>query len=154
MADASLVLAGFAHSLRYDDLPIPVVELVKRDILDTIGTALVGTAASGAGGLVELAGELGGKPESAIIGYGLRIPGPEAAQVNSFMARSADFDDAFDAPILHIGAVIVPAALAAAERRGKIIGKDFIVSVAVGMETVVRLGLAAEKERSDLSVYR
>jgi 2-methylcitrate dehydratase PrpD len=58
------------------------------------------------------------------------------------MAHARDYDDTHDAAVLHAGVSVVPAALAAAEMAGGVSGKDFITAVAVGLETICRLGVA------------
>lgn len=146
--DAAIAFAQLATKLNYEDLPGPAIEVTKRDILDTLGTTLAGTKGEGAAELVDLARELGGKPESSIINCGIKVPSPMAAVVNGFIARSVDYDDTYEAAVLHAGATVISAAFACAERRGSISGKEFITAVALGVDMICRMGLAKQEGRS------
>lgn len=145
--DAAIAFAQLATKQKYEGLPEAAVEATKKDILDTLGTALAGSIAEGAEELVGLARELGGKEESSVIAYGIKVPSHEAALVNGFMARSVDYDDTHDIAMLHAGASVVPAAFAAAERRGAVSGKEFITAVALGVDMICRMGLAKQEGR-------
>ena len=67
-----------------------------------------------------------------------------AAFVNGTAAHGEDFDDTFEGGPVHAGAVIVPAVLAACERYG-LGGPDALIGIAVGVETICRLGLVVPK---------
>ena len=85
--DAAISFAQLADRLKYEDIPQATVDVAKKDILDTLGTILAGSTAEGAEAMAGLAEELGGKPESSVLAYGLRVPSPEAAMVNTPWAR-------------------------------------------------------------------
>src|SRR5450432_2737370 len=67
-----------------------------------------------------------------------------AAFVNGTAAHGEDFDDTFEGGPVHAGAVVVPAVLAACERH-RLHGQAALLGIAVGVETVCRLGLVAPK---------
>jgi 2-methylcitrate dehydratase PrpD len=67
-----------------------------------------------------------------------------AAFVNGTAAHGEDFDDTFEGGPVHAGAVIVPAVLAACERY-RLHGQAALLGIAVGVETICRLGLVAPK---------
>ena len=69
MLDASYELAKYVVQTKFEDLPAEVVEGAKLNILDTLGVAALGSRFESAEKLMALADELGGKPESTIIGY-------------------------------------------------------------------------------------
>ncbi|MBI2906082.1 MAG: MmgE/PrpD family protein [Chloroflexi bacterium] len=145
--DAAIAFAQLAARITYEDLPQDAAEVAKKDILDTIGTILAGSVAEGVAGMAGLVEELGGKPESSVIVHGFRAPSPEAALVNGYMAHCADYDDTFDVGVIHCGAPVIPAALAAAERRGGVSGKELIIAVTLGVELMCRIGLARQEGR-------
>jgi 2-methylcitrate dehydratase PrpD len=124
----------------YDDLPRKSLATIKNQILTVLGTSLAGSTQAGCKALVDFYLSQGGKEEASILLYGGRIPAHAAALVNGVMARALDFDDAL-APGVHIGASTVPAALAAAELRGGINGREFLSAVLLGAEVGVRLNL-------------
>lgn len=145
--DAAMAFARLATTLRYEDLPPAVIEVARKDILDTVGTMLAGSRGEGAAEMAGLVEELGGKPESSVVSYGFKVPCTEAALVNGFMAHSADYDDTYDTALIHCGAPVIPAALATAQRKGKVNGREMIVAVTLGLELMCRIGLAKEEGR-------
>jgi 2-methylcitrate dehydratase PrpD len=78
------------------------------------------------------------------IGHARRLSAVGAALVNGTAAHGEDFDDTFEGGPVHAGAVIVPAVLAACERH-RPDGAAVLTGVAVGVETLCRLGLVTPK---------
>ncbi len=138
--DAAYLFARNLATVRYEDLPRDVVEATKKEILDTLGVALGGSAKSGVRELLELVTEWGGREESTVLCYGHKVPAPNAAQVNATMGHALDYDDVGEGPV-HPSVVIVPACLAVAEHKGKLNGREFITAVALGVDMMCRLGL-------------
>ncbi len=126
---------------RYEDLPDAAVAAVKQEVLDSLATALGGSTKEGVRELVEMVKEWGGAKQSTVIGYGLKCPAPNAAQVNGTMIHALDYDDGHQTALVHIGCVTVSTAFAAAERMGKISGKELITAIALGGDFMSRLGL-------------
>lgn len=140
--DAGVALATNAAKIKYSDIPLEAVEATKKDILDTLGTAVAGSAALGSLEIVELMEESGDWGDSTVVVYGRKMPAVNAAMANASMAHALDYDDTHDAARLHAGVTVVPAALAICERIGKVNGKDFITAVALGIDVICRMGLA------------
>ncbi|MEA2971367.1 MAG: hypothetical protein QOE78_4628, partial [Alphaproteobacteria bacterium] len=67
------------------------------------------------------------------IGHARPMSAAGAAFVNGTAAHGEDFDDTFEGGPVHAGAVIVPALLAAAERR-RLGGSELRYGLAVGVE--------------------
>src|SRR5258708_11555655 len=78
------------------------------------------------------------------IGHTRTLTASGAAFVNGTAAHGEDFDDTFEGGPVHAGAVIVPAVLAACERY-RLPGQSALIGIAVGVETICRLGLVAPK---------
>src|SRR5258708_6287252 len=76
------------------------------------------------------------------IGHARPLDAAGAAFVNGTAAHGEDFDDTFEGGPVHAGAVIVPALLAAAERRN-LGGPDLLLGLAVGVEVMCRASLVA-----------
>ncbi len=127
----------------YDRLPREVIEVTKKEVLDMFGVALAGIAVPGIREVTDLIVNWGGKDESTVIYYGKKIPAPMAAQANATMGHAMDFDDVHDLAVMHPAVPLVPAAMAVAESRGGVSGKEFIASVALGVDMICRLSLAA-----------
>ena len=81
---------------------------------------------------------------STAIGHARALDAAGAAFVNGTAAHGEDFDDTFEGGPVHAGAVIVPALLAAAERRN-LGGSDLLFGLAVGVEVTCRGSLVAPK---------
>jgi 2-methylcitrate dehydratase PrpD len=128
---------------RYEHIPPTAVEAVKKEVLDSLATALGGSSKAGVGELVDMVKEWGGNGQSTIIAYGTRCPAPNAAQVNATMIHALDYDDGHPVAQVHIGCLAVPTCFAVAERMGGIIGKEFITAMALGADFLARLGLAS-----------
>src|ERR1700675_894998 len=79
-----------------------------------------------------------------VIGHARTLTAAGAAFVNGTAAHGEDFDDTFEGGPVHAGAVIVPAVLAACERH-RLHGQAALLGIAVGVETICRLGLVAPK---------
>jgi 2-methylcitrate dehydratase PrpD len=78
------------------------------------------------------------------IGHARTLSAASAAFVNGTAAHGEDFDDTFEGGPVHAGAVIVPAVLAACERH-RPDGATARLGIAVGIETMCRLGLVTPK---------
>src|ERR1700688_1725375 len=78
------------------------------------------------------------------IGHARPMSAAGAAFVNGTATHGEDFDDTFEGGPVHAGAVIVPAVLAACERH-RLHGQAALLGIAVGVETICRLGLVAPK---------
>jgi len=76
------------------------------------------------------------------LGHARQLGMYDAALVNGTAAHGADFDDTFEGGPVHPGAVVVPAALSAAEQHGAS-GAAVMRGIAVGAELMCRLSLVA-----------
>lgn len=135
-------------TIRYEDLPRAAIASAKQEILDSLATALGGSTKAGVGELVDMVKEWGGAEQSTVIGYDLKVPAPNAAQVNGTMIHALDYDDGHQVALVHIGCVAVSTAFAAAERmaalKEKISGKELITALALGADFDARMSLASK----------
>ncbi len=140
--DAAFAIAKNIVNLRYKDIPPEVVEVTKKNILDTLGViAGASTMGEGSKQIVKLVKASGAKGKSTIIGYGGRVPSWMAGFANGSMVHELDYDDA-GGPAGHPSACVVPTAFAVAEEVGKVNGKEFIVAVASATDLKFRMGFA------------
>ena len=128
----------------YADLPQADVDITKLAILDTIGCMIAGAVAPGCTTVREQVVNWGGKPESTIVIFGNKVPSPNAAFVNGTMARALDFDTTWMRG-LHMSAASVPAALAVAEMRGGVSGKELLTAMIAGEDLAARIHLATSE---------
>jgi 2-methylcitrate dehydratase PrpD len=129
----------------YNDLPDQAVEVTKRFILDTLGTSIAGSTASGTAELVNQIRSWGGSEESTLLAYGGKVPSIHATFVNSYMAHARDFDDSHggERAGAHCNVTVMPPAIALSEQVGGKSGKDLITAVALGVDLVARLNMSA-----------
>jgi aconitate decarboxylase len=145
------VLAQHIVSRAYHDLPATVVEATKRLILDAFATAIGGSPCPWSRLVVEQALEWGGRPESSILLDGHRVPAPYAAWIHSTMIHSLEYDAVHEGAIVHALTAPFPAALAAAEAKGRVTGREFIAALALAVDLTSRIGLATQ---SAMTFYR
>lgn len=141
--DAIKLFAENFIKVNYEDLPQDVIEVTKKEVLDFLGVALAGYTSPGVKELADLIAEWGGKEESSLIYYKKKVPAPMAAWGNATMGHGLDFDDVHDPAVMHPAAPVVPACMAIAESLGNINGRDFIAAIALGVDMISRLALAA-----------
>jgi 2-methylcitrate dehydratase PrpD len=129
---------------RFNDLPPESVTAAKKGIIDTVGDMIAGSSVRGCQLLVEAIKGIGGKKESTLAIFGGKAPSNLVALANGAMARAMDIDDVNDAFPLHPDVVIVPTALAMAERNRGTNGLDLITAVALGQDLMVRMAYATK----------
>ena len=136
-------LADFALSLRQQDIPADVAHLARLHTLDALG---VGIAASAGvvqrrmrDSLLQFNKQTAG---CTVFGSATQSNGAIAALLNGSFIHALEYDDTHMESIVHGSAVLVPAALAAAEQNQLTLG-ELVRLVTVGWEVLVRVGLAA-----------
>jgi len=134
-------LTQFAAGLTAEALPAPVVAKLKELVLDSVGIALAGSTAPGVDAIVNPIRDWGGRPDSSVIGHGLRAPPPLVALANGMMGTARDFDDTLDDAMLHTQPSVLYATLALGEAR-RLSGRDAIAALAAGTELQCRMGHA------------
>lgn len=142
IVDPAWFFAQNAVRMQYADIPHEVVKVAKRDMLDTLACALSGSIAPGGLEIVSLVRELGARPEATVLAYGGRVGALEACLANGAMANADDYSDTHENGHIHIGVTTIPAALALAERKGGVSGKEFLTSLALSADFVCRMGAA------------
>jgi 2-methylcitrate dehydratase PrpD len=136
-------LAEHAASLRYEALPAALVERIKLCVLDTLGVSIgASTLAAEAAIVADYVRDLGGKPESRILGFGGRAPAPWAVFANGSFGHMLDYDDVGAGG--HVSIATVPVAFALAEKQGGVDGKTLIAAIAAGCDIHVRLNQAID----------
>jgi len=131
-------IAEFAINLKYEDLPIEVVERTKKFLYDSIGCAYGGHNTKDVNILKDIYQNMGGKDEATLIGFGEKIPAVNATLVNSLMIRALDFNDIYWKEDPSHPSDLIPAALAVGEMVGASM-KDVIVAIVLAYEFEQRL---------------
>lgn len=134
-------LSEYIQQETYDNLPSDVVDLVRWQILDTVGCILYGSTTPWVQKLVRAVDGLGNTGDATVIGADLSVTPERAALVNGTASHALDYDDYTQEAGLHAGCTIVPPALAFSETTDRTIsGKEFLTAIAVGDEVGCRSG--------------
>ncbi|MBI4191006.1 MAG: MmgE/PrpD family protein [Betaproteobacteria bacterium] len=135
-------LANWIAGLSYDDLPQRTREVVRIAILDTVGAGVYGYCTPWAQMLLAWARRgAAGAGEAHVWGEAqLSLRCADAALVNATASHAFELDDYHNAKI-HAGTVVIPAAIAVAEKLGSS-GSDLVTAIAAGYEVMIRSSLA------------
>src|SRR5215831_15571743 len=134
-------IAEFVSGLKYSAIPEEVRHRVKLLMLDSLGCALYGADLEWCRILQDSLGKVDSTRECVIWGTKKKLSAPHAALANGTAVQGFELDDVHRAGVLHVGAVVIPALLAIAERKGGMSGKEFLTAAVAGYEIGPRVGL-------------
>jgi len=137
------LLADFAATLRFEQIPPDVLARVKLSLLDTLGCCLQGSTCPPASKLLEFARNEGARPVASILGASERTSPALAALVNGTAGHAFQLDEVHSGAVLHPGSAVLPAVMAASESAGGLSGRDWLAAMVAGYEVGIRVGLAA-----------
>ena len=143
--------AAHVASVQYADLPSAAIDAAKIFILDTLGVGVAGSTAAGVEPLLRAARGWGAGAEASCWARRERLPALSAAMLNGVQVHCQEYDCVHEGAVLHPMATLLPAALAVAERRGGVSGRELITAVAVGADVSAGLGVAS---KSGLRFFR
>jgi 2-methylcitrate dehydratase PrpD len=140
--DVTQVLARFAATLKYDDIPQRVREYCKNVLLDTLACAVAGHQGDETRQIAAFAAGIAQSAESSVIG-GDRLSLAGATLVNGYLVTAVTMCDVYRPTLTHVTPEVIPPALAVAERDG-LSGRDLLVAIAAGLEITTRVGLGLD----------
>ncbi len=139
---AAEALGDFAVNLTFESLSKEVVECVKFHVMNIIGLCVASSKLEAGKIAASVVKQWQGKEEATVIASGYLAPASNAALANGTMSHVLDFDDTHNEAFVHVSPPVIPAALAMGERQ-KIDGRTLITAASAGMETAIRIGIAA-----------
>lgn len=139
-------IAEFVSNLQYDDIPDEVRSRIKLLVLDSLGCALYGANLPWTNIQQEVLSEIDQTRAVTVWGTDLKLSAPHAALINGTQVQGFELDDVHRVGVLHVGAVTLPALIAAVETDGKISGKDFLAACVAGYEIGPRVGICMGQE--------
>ena len=152
--EATRIVSRFIAEADYTHLPQAITERVKHSVLDTLGIIMPASVLMpDLNAAIDLRIEAGGKEESSILGYGIKVPCWEAAFANGVRGHALDYADGHLEAVYRVGISVIPAAFAVAERIGGVSGKEFITAVAAAEEVLCRLGVSVARKRLTLGPW-
>ena len=141
-------IADYVTGAHIEDFPPDAVEAAKGAIMDCLACMLAGSQEPLADILCRYIEAEGATPAASVVGRGFRTTGANAALVNGAMAHALDYDDITQITKTHPTAVLLPAALAAAEETGAS-GRVMLLGYMSGFEVACAVGEALSEAYYD-----
>ncbi len=135
------VLSEFISSTDFNKIPTQIIQKAKMCVLDTLGTALLGSKTKAARILNKTIKSLSLPCESTVIGANYKTSYLYAAYANSMEAAYLELDDGHREAGIHPGCIMIPTALAVGEYID-VSGKEILEAIILGYEVAIRIGLA------------
>jgi len=135
-------IADFALSLSQSDIPSDVASLARLHTLDALGVGIAASAGSVQQRMAHSLLQNQSHGACTVLGHSTATHSANAALLNGSFIHALEYDDTHMASIVHGSAVLVPAALAAAEEHQLTLG-ELTRLITIGWEVLVRIGLAA-----------
>ena len=148
MASETKRLAEFVAGTTLRDLPAPVVEAAKVYLLDDFAAGFAGARRPWVTAVAALAREQGAAGPCSVFGEPWTTSPSYAALLNGVAVGGFECDHVYIEGSAHPAAAVFPAVLAIAERDG-VDGATFLTALALGYETVCRIGRAATRAVED-----
>ena len=145
MIHYSQILSDFVYNLKYEDLPLAVVDTTKRYIADYYAASFAGIKVNGTfnDAVIGVISEMGGKQECDYIYSEARLPAANAAFLSACMAHGADMDDGNRKAMGHVGAHVISTALTLCQPLD-VSGEDIITAINAGYEVYNRVAAAVQ----------
>jgi 2-methylcitrate dehydratase PrpD len=137
--NATRILAEFAVSLRYSNLPPSTVAMAKRLLLDGLACLLVGTKGGPGRSATATVKRLGGEPQATAFVGGFKTSVRDAAFANGVTLYSVGLNDIHKPSTSHPGGCVIPVLLAVGEWQN-VDGEDLIAAMVAGYEVNARVG--------------
>ena len=142
-------VASFIVNTTYRELPEEALRLAKRCLIDGTGVILSGVIDKSTSIMQAYLSEVGGKPESAVLGSRLRLPAAAAALANGTSGHAQDFDDTqlsaspdrISGLLTHPTTPVLAATYALGEKAG-INGEAFLTAFSLGFEVECKIAEA------------
>jgi 2-methylcitrate dehydratase PrpD len=134
-------LVDFVLDTDFVDLPLLLTRQMQSYVLDLIGVTLVGMEQTSSQIMQRTVLTEGGHPQATVMGTGRVASASAAALINGTAAHAIEMDDDHRLGTVHVGAVVIPAALAMAEATN-CDGTTFIRAITMGYEVMCRIGEA------------
>ena len=133
-------LCDFLSTIRFEQIPAPVIARTEELFLDWLASALAGKDARPTRIMEKFAAEMGPRDGDSEILVSRKKTSPMfAALINGAASHFVEQDDLHNSSVLHPGTVVFPAVFAAAQAAGAS-GRDFLAASVAGYECGVRVG--------------
>jgi len=137
--DITSSIGQYLATVSIEDFPPDAVEAARGAITDCLACMLAGSREDLADILHRYVAAESSAPVATVVGRGFRTSAANAALVNGAMAHALDYDDITQVTKTHPTAVLLPAALAAAEASGAS-GRDMLLGYMAGFQVACAVG--------------
>ncbi|MHA6299999.1 MmgE/PrpD family protein [Devosia sp. CAU 1758] len=136
-----------------DRLDRPIIEAARIALADGLGVMAAAVSLEPATApFLDHAMAMGGSGPARIIGRGCSVTAPMAALANGALAHALDFEDTFEAGMIHPNASLIPAVLSLAQMEASD-GPRVLKSLALGCDFACRLSLALDGDPAQRGWY-
>jgi 2-methylcitrate dehydratase PrpD len=150
---AANTLAEFAGTLRYEDIPAPVIARAKACIADTIAACTFGAQLPWSRMVIRLAQENSAAGDACILGSTHRVRASFAALANGATAHAFELDSMCQPSVgAHPGAGLAVPGLAVAQTQRNS-SRDLITAFVAGCEVMYRIGDAAHHSSEKIGFH-
>jgi len=143
--DKTQQLAAWLAGTTAGDIPGQILRQTQAVVTDGVGALLAAANPDYSTGqrIIRFVRDQGGTPEASVVGGGFKTSVVNAALANGTMGYACDVEPHHPEAILHPIAIMVPTAMALAERTHAS-GADFLGAVALGCEVEYRVSMAIQ----------
>ena len=135
-------ISAFGQHLHSMALPANIREMAQLHLLDAIGVALAAASLNTRPRIESAIAILGTGQDATGLGLSSAVPAPSAALLNGSLVHALEFDDTHMGAVVHASAVVMPTALAIAERE-QCTGENLLKAFTLGWELMARAGQAS-----------
>jgi 2-methylcitrate dehydratase PrpD len=132
-------LADFFAGIQLGDIPDKAKEVAISDLIDMAGLCIAARQKDYIQSLLEGWDSSGG---CTALGHPQAVDAAGAALINGTATHGEDFDDTLEGAPIRVGAMVIPAVLAACERYN-LSGTDALRGIIAGLEMICRLNHVA-----------
>lgn len=141
----AVLLAEKYSKLDYQDLGQDTVRKAKECILDCLSCIYAGLPFASSRIVREFALEHYAQGPCTVIGTPHKLVAPGACLANSTSGHGPELDDTSSDAVLHVGVIVIPVALALAEKL-KLGGRELLTAIVAGYDLHIKAGKAANPE--------
>jgi 2-methylcitrate dehydratase PrpD len=152
MTTASQLLAAYATSLQYEQIPPEVIERAKDCLIDTVAACVLGAQMPWTQTVIEYAKRNSAPGASNVLGT-IKVRAPFACLCNGAAAHAFELDALCEPSVgMHPSAALGVPGLAVAQGRKKS-GKELIEAFVAGFEVLYRIGQATHHSPEKLGFH-
>ena len=141
MKEYTKELAKWVVSIKYDEIPDAVINMMKKCLLDTLGCAAAGSNRLEIKNLIRGVLNADETGKAGVWFQDASAPMANALLINGAMNHAVELDDLHKPSKIHAGTVIVPSVLTVGPLYG-INGRELLTAMAVGYEVMLRTAIA------------